>query len=211
MYKEKDGSLWERGLFKIEIDQKQVWPTELIAFRKTEDGDYAGLCRITSAGQEDMSFAGQMTVNAEINGLSAYKESASGNGEKFKEAEGDWLLQFEAKTDTSDNRVAEPGVQKKGIVIQKVVQTPSNMHVTGSVPEKLAEKNLAFTLSDGDGNRVENEYAGISRQEDGSQILEMECSASQADHFIVQVFDKGTGTEENSEPSLIAEIPFTME
>lgn len=47
-------------------------------------------------------------------------------------------------------------------------------------------------------------------QENGSQILEIECNVSQADNFIMQVFDKDVEAEGSDTPLLIAEIPFSM-
>ena len=47
-------------------------------------------------------------------------------------------------------------------------------------------------------------------KEDGSMVLEMVFDTSQADQFVMQVFDKNAGTDENGEVPLIAEIPFAM-
>ncbi len=204
----EEDSLYEGG--KFTINQKQVWPSEISALRKAEDGVYVGLCRIASVNQEDVSFEGKMTVNAEIDGLSAGTASDSGYVEELPQIKGEWDLQFDVEADTSANRVAEPNAQSNGITVQKAVQTPSNMHVTCYVPAELAEKNPAFVLLDGDGNRVQNESGMHKKQEDGSEILEMVFNTSQADQFVMQVFDKNAGTDENGGIPLVAEIPFSM-
>ena len=94
--------------------------------------------------------------------------------------------------------------------MQEAVQTPSNMHVTCYLPAELAEKNPAFVLLDGDGNRVQNESGRYKEQEDGSEVLEMVFNTSQANQFVMQVYDKNAGTDENGEIPLLAEIPFSM-
>lgn len=203
----EDGFLYEFGTFTI--DQKQVWPSQLTVLSKAEDGVYVGLGRIESMNQEDVSFTDQMTMNIDINGISAHKKSELDSMGAFKQVEGDWSMQFELETDTSSNRAAEPNAESNGIVVQKVVQTPSNMHVTCYVPAELAEKNPAFTLTDGSGNRVQMESAKPT-QEEGGQIMEMVFNTSQADEFVMRVYDKNAGADENGEPPLIAEIPFTM-
>lgn len=195
---------------KFEVDQKQVRPHASTWLRKAEDGVYAGLYRITSMYQDDVSFAEQMTVSIDINELSAHKGADLGSMEAFRQVEGDWSLQFEVETDTSSNRAAEPNAQSNGIIVQKAVQTPSNMHVICYVPAELSEKNPAFVLMDGSGNRVWNESEMNVEQEDGGQIKKMVFNASQADQFVMQVFDKNAGTDEDGGIPLIAEIPFTM-
>ncbi len=203
-----DTSLLDGGYFTI--DQKQVWPVAGATLWKSEDGVYVGLCRIPSSQMEGSAFADQMTVNVNINGLSAHKESKLGYREMFKQVEDDWSMQFDLKPDTSSNRTAEPNAESNGIIIQKVVQTPSNMHVTCYLPAELAQKNPAFVLLDGNGNRVQNESSMHNAQEDGSEIQEMVFNASQAEQFVMQVFDKNAGTDENGEIPMIAEIPFAM-
>ena len=54
------------------------------------------------------------------------------------------------------------------------------------------------------------ECAKMNTQDDGSQIQEMVFNTSQADQFVMQVFDKNAGTDENGGVPLIAEIPFSM-
>ncbi len=203
----EEEALYDGG--KFTIDQKQVWPSEGSTLRKAEDGVYVGLCRIESTQQEDGVFGEEMTVCVDINGLSAHKGTIGDMGE-LQQIKEDWKLQFDVQTDTSANREAEPNAQSNGIIVQKAVQTPSNMHVTCYVPAELAEKNPAFVLLDGEGNRVQNESAMHNMKEDGSMVLEMVFDTSQADQFVMQVFDKNAGTDENGEVPLIAEIPFAM-
>lgn len=206
---EGEDTLYDGGAFMI--NQKQAWPSEITPLRKSEDGVYVGLCRIASVNQEDISFEGQMTVNVDINGLSASKAIETGGvGEAFQQAKADWSMQFDVETDTSSNRTAEPNAQSNGVIVQKAVQTPSNMHVTCYLPAELAEKNPALVLSDGNGNRILMERAKMNTQEDGSQIQEMVFNTSQADQFVMQVFDKNAGTDGNGGVPLIAEIPFSM-
>ena len=119
-------------------------------------------------------------------------------------------MKFDVETDTSSNRTAEPNAQSNGVIVQKAVQTPSNMHVTCYLPAELAEKNPALVLSDGNGNRILMECAKMNTQDDGSQIQEMVFNTSQADQFVMQDFDKNAGTDENGGVPLIAEIPFSM-
>lgn len=204
----EEDSLYDGGKFMI--DQKRVWPSEISALRKAEDGLYVGLCRIASVSQEDVSFEGKMTVEVDIDGLSASRASNLGYMEAFRQAEGEWNLQFEVEADTSANRAAEPDAQCNGIIVQKAVQTPSNMHVTCYLPAELAEKNPAFVLLDGNGNRVQNESSKYKVNDDGSEVQEMVFNTSQADGFVMQVFDKNAGTGEDGEIPLLAEIPFSM-
>lgn len=203
----EDETLYEGG--KFAIDQKRAWPSDISALRKAEDGVYVGLCRIASMNQEEASFTDQMTVSIDINGLTVRKENMAEN-EKLQQVKGDWKLQFDVQTDTSANREAKPNAQSNGIIVQKAVQTPSNMHVTCYVPAELAENNPAFVLLDGDGNRVQNESAMYNMKEDGSLVLEMVFDTSQADQFVMQVFGKNAGIGENGDVPLIAEIPFSM-
>jgi hypothetical protein len=151
-----------------------------------------------------------MTVSADINGLRAHKESGLGVMDAFQETKGDWSMKFDVETDTSSNRAAEPNAQGNGIIVQKAVQTPSNMHVTCYVPAELAEKNPTFVLLDGSGNRVMMEVAKMNTQEDGSQLQEMIFNTSQADQFVMQVFDKNAVGDGNGEVPLITEISFSM-
>lgn len=135
---EGEDALYEGGSFTL--DQKQVFPTQTTTLHKAEDGVYVGLGRIPSTQMEDEVFADQMTINVDINGIRAHKESKLGYMEAFQQEEADWGMQFEVKTDTSANRSAEPNAESNGIIIQKAVQTPSNMHVTCYLPAELAEK-----------------------------------------------------------------------
>ena len=199
----EEEALYDGG--KFTIDQKQVWPSEGSTLRKAEDGVYVGLCRIESTQQEDGVFGEEMTVCVDINGLSAHKGTIGDMGE-LQQIKEDWKLQFDVQTDTSANREAEPNAQSNGIIVQKAVQTPSNMHVTCYVPAELAEKNPAFVLLDGEGNRVQNESAMHNMKEDGSMVLEMVFDTSQADQFVMQVFDKNAGTDENGEVPLLSLI-----
>ena len=84
------------------------------------------------------------------------------------------------------------------------------MHVTCYVPAELAEKNPTFVLLDGSGNRVMMEVAKMNTQEDGSQLQEMIFNTTQADQFVMQVFDKNAGVDGNGEVPLITEISFSM-
>lgn len=202
---EGDDFLYPGG--KYMVDQKETMTSVIAGLKKAEDGVYVGLGRIEE--RDEAPFGDQMTVNLDINGLEI--PSPSGIMDEYKQVEGDWVLQFDVKMDTSSNRTAEPNAENNGIIVQKAVQTPSNMHVTCYLPAELAEKNPAFALSDGNGNRVQMETGKGNEQEDGSQILEFVFNTSQADEFIMRVYDKNAGTaDENGMPPLIAEIPFTM-
>lgn len=205
---EEDNSLYEGA--KFTVNQKRVWPSEISALRKAEDGLYVGLCRIQSMSQDDVSFEGNMTVNVDIDGLSVGMGAVQAGQAEPRQIEGGWRLQFDVEADTSANRAAAPNAQSNGIIMQEAVQTPSNMHVTCYLPAELAEKNPAFVLLDGDGNRVQNESGRYKEQEDGSEVLEMVFNTSQANQFVMQVYDKNAGTDENGEIPLLAEIPFSM-
>lgn len=50
----------------------------------------------------------------------------------------------------------------------------------------------------------------MNDQEDGSQIQEQVFNTSQADEFVMRVYDKNAGAGEDGMPPLIAEIPFSM-
>lgn len=195
---------------KITVNQKQVWPSEISALRKAEDGLYVGLCRIQSMSQDDVSFEGKMTVNVDIDGLRDSLGAVQEDQAESRQIEGEWNLQFDVEADTSANRAAAPNAQSNGIILQEAVQTPSNMHVTCYLPAELAEKNPAFVLLDGDGNRVQNESGRYKEQEDGSEVLELVFNTSQADQFVMKVYDKNAAADENGEPPLLAEIPFSM-
>lgn len=204
----------EEGFFlgmDVMMNNEAAMGAESGSFQKTEEGYYVGLYRIPSMNVE--KFEEKMSLYVEMDGVSAHKymETEENGVQGFKTVEGKWELQFDVQMDTSANRTVQPNAEANGIIVQEAAQTPSNMHVTCYIPAGLAEKNPAFVLLDGSGNRVYMERGQINEEENGSQIQEMVFNASQADQFLLQVFDKNAGAGADGMPPLIAEIPFAME
>lgn len=184
--------------------------SNVLTLKKAEEGVYVGLIRATSVGG---GFKENNVVNVTVGGISAHRVPEKEGEEQvgYKMVDGDWKLRFDAKTDTSNNRIARPGVEQNGIIVEEVIQTPSNMRIKCYVKSQWARKALVFVVKDGNGNRVDVESGGaIESTEDGGEIYEISLAHSQADQFTVWVYDKNADPDESGYPPVIAEIPFRM-
>lgn len=200
------------------INDKEVYPSEVLTVKKAEDGTFAGLIRISYLNMEDEKFPEDMTVGLNIQAVGAHKMNEEADPDVkyfsrtgYKCVDGSWKIQFKPAMDTSNNRTAAPNVENNGFIVQEITQTPSNTHITLYLPAEWAAKNPAAAVTDSDGNRIYQETAKIVEQEDGSQIQYMVLDHSEADQFVMKIYDKNAGTEEDGLPRLIAEIPFSME
>lgn len=184
--------------------------SNMLTLKKAEEGVYVGLIRATSVG---CGFKENNVVNVTVGGISAHRVPEKEGEEQvgYKMVDGDWKLRFDAKTDVSNNRTASPGAEQNGIIVQEVIQTPSNMRITCCAQSQWAGKALVFVVKDGNGNRVEVESGGAKEStEDGGEIYEISLAHSQADRFTMWVYDKNEEPGADGYPPVIAEIPFTM-
>lgn len=192
----------------ISVDGTKVH-SDVLALNKAEEGEYVGLIRATSV---EGAFKEDIVVNVAAGGISAHRAHAK-EGEElgYKTVNGEWKLRFAAKSDAANNRIAKPGAEQNGMMVQEVIQTPSNMRIKCYAPSKWSGKALVFVVKDGDGNRVDVESSGATeRTEDGGEIYEISLVHSQDDEFTLQVYDKNEKPDESGYPPVIAEIPFRM-
>ena len=156
------------------------------------------------------TFPEDMDVALNIGAASGYQDSDVPTAE-FKTIKGSWKLAFHPQIDTSNNRTTELQAEKDGFVVKEVTKTPSNTYVTLVVPADWAAKNPADVLTDTAGNRIYEESGRIVEQEDGSWIKYMVFDQTDADQFILQMYDKNAELAENEPVPLVVEIPFSME
>lgn len=199
----------------LTIDGEEVFPALTMSPKKTDDNVFVALVRVQSVGMPKGHFPEDMNVTVDVGAVSGHKndEVETGNGAQsgFKRIEGSWKLAFTADVDTSNNSTIQPQAENNGFVAEEVTKTPSNTYVTMSVPAQWADRNPAAVLTDKAGNRIYNESNRVVEQEDGSWMEYMVFDDTDAGEFVLQVYDKNGEPDENGQPVLLAEIPFTME
>uniref|UniRef100_UPI00359C5466 DUF4179 domain-containing protein n=1 Tax=Faecalicatena contorta TaxID=39482 RepID=UPI00359C5466 len=214
-YKEGDPvSFWAW----LTVDGKEAYTTEILSGKKSEDGVYVSLMRIPLSYVENGEFTENTAVEIHADAIGAHRfgeeeDTTSENYGKvdfsrlgFKSIKGSWTLKFKPTMDTTHNKEAEPNAENNGFIVQKVTQTPSNMHIELFMPEEYIERNPAVILTDTNGNRVYEEFgSNTADTENGGQIQGMVFDHSDATQFILQVIDK------NGDMNVLAEIPFGME
>ena len=214
-YKEGDPvSFWAW----LTVDGKEAYTTETLTGKKSEDGVYVSLMRIPASYVENGEFTENTTIEIHADAIGAHRfgeeeDTTLENYGKadfsrlgFKSIKGSWTLKFKPTMDTTQNKEAEPNAENNGFIVQKVTQTPSNMHIELFMPEEYIERNPAVILTDTNGNRVYEEFGSSTTDtENGGQVQGMVFDHSDATQFILQVIDK------NGDMSVLAEIPFGME
>lgn len=137
---------------EIGINDEEV--SGVIQLQKSENGIYAGLVRIGKNYLKAGGFSEEMTVNLDLNAVGAHMLGEEEQSDipdfsrvGFKSVRGNWPLRFTASMDTSGNKMAVPNLEVNGFTLEKAVQTPSNLHITISVPEQYSEEGLAMVLT----------------------------------------------------------------
>lgn len=208
----------------VTVDGKQAYTTATLSGNKSEDGVFVSLMRIPVSYLESGEFTQDTVIEINADAIGAHKfgeetDSTLENFDKpdfnrigFKSVKGSWDLKFKPTMDTSQNREAEPNAENNGFIVQKVTQTPSNMHVTLFMPGEYVERNPAVILMDTNGNRVYEEFGSHTEDsENGGQVQGMVFDHTDATQFVLQVVDKNAGTDENGNLPVLAEIPFGVE
>ena len=196
---------------EIGINDEEV--SGVIQLQKSENGIYAGLVRIGKNYLKAGGFSEEMTVNLDLNAVGAHMLGEEEQSDipdfsrvGFKSVRGNWPLRFTASMDTSGNKMAVPNLEVNGFTLEKAVQTPSNLHITISVPEQYSEEGLAMVLTDEVGNRIYQESG-----QRGASAWDLVFDHSDANQFVLQVIDKNAGVDENGNLVVLAEIPISMD
>ena len=196
---------------EIGINDEEV--SGVIQLQKSENGIYAGLVRIGENYLKAGGFSEEMTVNLDLNAVGAHMLGEEEQSDipdfsrvGFKSVRGNWPLRFTASMDTSGNKMAVPNLEVNGFTLEKAVQTPSNLHITISVPEQYSEEGLAMVLTDEVGNRIYQESG-----QRGASAWDLVFDHSDANQFVLQVIDKNAGVDENGNLVVLAEIPISMD
>ena len=196
---------------EIGINDEEV--SGVIQLQKSENGIYAGLVRIGENYLKAGGFSEEMTVNLDLNAVGAHMLGEEEQPDipdfsrvGFKSVRGNWPLRFTASMDTSGNKMAVPNLEVNGFTLEKAVQTPSNLHITISVPEQYSEEGLAMVLTDEVGNRIYQESG-----QRGASAWDLVFDHSDANQFVLQVIDKNAGVDENGNLVVLAEIPISMD
>lgn len=200
----------EPNIAWLTVSGEEVYPTSAMSLQKADDQAYVTLVRVEAMNMPKGTFPEDMDVALNIGAASGYQDSDVPTAE-FKTIKGSWKLAFHPQIDTSNNRTTELQAEKDGFVVKEITKTPSNTYVTLVVPADWAAKNPADVLKDTAGNRIYEESARIVEQEDGSWIKYMVFDQTDADQFILQMYDKNAELAENEPVPLIVEIPFSME
>lgn len=201
----------------LEINGEEVYPYTTISAKKSEEGVYVGLLRVSALNLKAEVFPENMTVTLNAGGMGAHKYNEIPDPNipnyartGFKTVDGSWKLRFQPSIDASDNQTTELYAENNGVIVQKVVKTPTSTHVTVYLPGSFAAKNPALALSDGAGNRLYQETAKFFPQANGGQIQQAVFNYTEASDFTLRVYDKNAKMEEGAEmPPLLAEIPFS--
>lgn len=93
-------------------------------------------------------------------------------------------------------------------MVEKIVQTPSNLHIDFVIPQEWVEQNPEIQVIDEDGNFVEKWGGKIEEREDGSQMREYTLEYSGSRNYTIRVVDKNNSSQD--ELSIITEIPITL-
>lgn len=200
------------------INGEEVGSMLTMSPAKSEDGLFVGLVRVPAMNLEAGMFSGDVTVSMDIGAVGAKKfdepyheEIENYDQVGIKCVNGSWQLEFKAPIDTSQNRTVRPEAEDNGFIVQEAALTPSNTHITLHIPAEWEAKNPAAALTDAQGNRVQNEAERVIKNDDGTEVRYMILDHSDADEFVLRLYDKNGEPDENGGPALIAEIPFSME
>lgn len=169
-------------------------------------GTYVGVIHIDQSFLPEKSFAEKFLVELDVDMV----ESANyGDTSKAPKAvAGEWNLSFEVAKDESKNQVFDVQAEDQGFVVEKIVQTPSNLHIDFVIPQEWVEQNPEIQVIDEDGNLVEKWNGEIEEREDGSQMREYTLEYSGSRNYTIRVVDKNNSSQD--ELSIITEIPITL-
>lgn len=170
------------------------------------DGTYVGVIHIDKSSLPEKSFAEKFFVELDVDMV----ESADyGDTSKAPKAvAGEWNLSFEVAKDESKNQVFDVQAEDQGFAVEKIVQTPSNLHVDFVIPQEWVEQNPEIQVIDQNGNLVEKWNGKTEEREDGSQMREYTLEYSGSRNYTIRVVDKNNSSQE--ELSIITEIPITL-
>ena len=174
--------------------------------RDIGDGTYVGVIHIDKSFLPEKSFAEKFLVELDVDMV----ESANyGDTSKAPKAvAGEWNLSFEVAKDESKNQVFDVQAEDQGFAVEKIVQTPSNLHVDFVIPQEWVEQNPEIQVIDQNGNLVEKWNGKTEEREDGSQMREYTLEYSGSRNYTIRVVDKNSSSQE--ELSIITEIPITL-
>lgn len=200
------------------VNGEETYSTYTLSPAKSEDGLFVTLVRVPAINIEAGKFPEDVTVSMDIGAVGAQKfdepyHEEIKNYERvgYKCVEGSWKLQFKASSDTSQNRTAKPEAENNGFVVEEVTLTPSNAHMVLHIPAEWEPKNPAVVLMDTQGNRVQDESEKIIKNDDGTEVRYITFDHSDANDFVLQMYDKNGEPDKNGGPRMIAEIPFSVE
>lgn len=170
------------------------------------DGTYAGILNINKASLPAKTFAEKFFVELNIDTIeSAYY----GDSSKVPKAiTGEWNLSFEVTKDESKNQVFDLQAKAQGFAVEKIVQTPSNLHLDFIIPKEWTEQNPDIQVIDEQGNAMQKWSAISEKRADGSELREYSLEYSGSRNYIIRVVDKNNSSQD--ELSIIAEIPITL-
>ena len=174
--------------------------------RDIGDGTYVGVIHIDESSLPEKTFAEKFLVELDVDMV----ESANyGDTSKAPKAvAGEWNLSFEVTKDESKNQVFDVQAEDQGFAVEKIVQTPSNLHIDFVIPQEWVEQNPEIQVIDEDGNFVEKWGGKIGEREDGSQMREYTLEYSGSRNYTIRVVDKNNSSQD--ELLIITEIPITL-
>lgn len=214
-YRGEDSAAFFAWLY---INDEEAYPMLTVSPDKSEEGLFVTLVRVSGMDLEAGKFPEDVIVNMDIGGVGAQKfdepyheEIENYDRVGIKCVKGSWQLQFKASVDTSQNRTVRPEAEDNGFIVQEAALTPSNTHIVLHIPSEWAAKFPAAVLTDTQGNSIQKEAERHIKNEDGTEVRYITLDQSDADAFVLRLYDKNGEPDGNGGPALIAEIPFSME
>lgn len=170
------------------------------------DGTYVGVIHIAKSFLPEKSFAEKFLVELDVDMVESTNYGDTSKAPKA--VAGEWNLSFEVAKDESKNQVFDVQAEDQGFVVEKIVQTPSNLHIDFVIPQEWVEQNPEIQVIDEDGNLVEKWNGKIEEREDGSQMREYTLEYSGSRNYTIRVVDKNNSSQD--ELLIITEIPITL-
>ena len=174
--------------------------------RDIGDGTYVGVIHIDKSFLPEKSFAEKFLVELDVDMVESANYGDTSKAPKV--VAGEWNLSFEVAKDESKNQVFDVQAEDQGFVVEKIVQTPSNLHIDFVIPQEWVEQNPEIQVIDENGAFVEKWNGKIEEREDGSQMREYTLEYSGSRNYTIRVVDKNNSSQE--ELSIITEIPITL-
>lgn len=154
--------------------------------RDIGDGTYVGVIHIDESPLPEKTFAEKFLVELDVDMVESVNYGDTSKAPKT--VAGEWNLSFEVAKDESKNQVFDVQAEDQGFVVEKIVQTPSNLHIDFVIPQEWVGK--------------------IEEREDGSQMREYTLEYSGSRNYTIRVVDKNNSSQD--ELSIITEIPITL-